>query len=241
MTERVDVRSPYYPYPKPQENYFDLSDTVSLPRKICDYLIDAPDGNYTPPDDNRYPRCRFWKYLYYDGAKPLSRALPSIREKMSVVFRPEEAENPPTQAGYRLFPQIFVKPSQTEAQTRVYCYMGRTVPLGDEFRVALSVMFRVWTHYTQEANVKTDAYSRVFAIEQALIEALHGVNMAGVGTFFFSKLIHPDCGSTVIYDGEANIGREITIGLETATTVPSGFGAPENQIAGNAAGTLRWG
>lgn len=237
----VDVRSPYYPYPKPQENYYDLSDAVSLPRRICDYLLDAPSGPYAPPDDNDYPRCRFWKYLYYDGARPLSKPLPTIEEKMSVVFRADAPEKPPTPAGYRLFPQIFVKPSQKEAQTRVYCYMGRTVPLNDEFRIALALVFRIWTHYTQDANTRTDAYSRVFAIEQALISALHGVNMTGIGTFFFSKMVHPDCGSTVMYDGEANIGRELTIGLETATTVPSGFGAPENQIAGNAAGTLRWG
>ena len=85
----VDLRNPYYPYVKAQENYYDLSGSVDLPRKITDYLIDAPVGDYTPVDDNAYPRCRLWKYLYYDGARPLENPLPTIQEKMSVVFNPD--------------------------------------------------------------------------------------------------------------------------------------------------------
>lgn len=240
MTERVDPRSPYYPYFKAQENYYDLSETVSLPRKICDYLIDAPQRDYTPPDDNRYPRCRFWKYLYYDGARPLNQSLPTIQQKMSVVFNPDAPQNPPTDKGYRLIPQIFVKQSQEAAQTRVNCYLGRTVPLNDEFKLAIAVTFRIWTHYTYELNTRTDEYSRAFGIEQALIEALHGVNMDGIGTFFFSKLVHPDCGSGVMYDGEANVGRELTIALEVATTIPAAPGDFVNRaISGNP--NIRWG
>ena len=238
----VDLISPYWPYVKAQENYYDLSDTVSLPRKIADYLIDAPRGDYVPPDDNRYPRCRLWKYLYYDGARPLSEPLPSIREKMSVVFNPDAPQNPATEKGYRLIPQIFKKQSEESARTSIYVYLGRTVPMDDEFRIALSVHFRIWTHYTQEANTKTDEYSRAFAIEQALIEAFHGVNMTGVGTFFFSKAKHADCGSGVIYDGETNVGRELVLALEVATTVPRGFGEAYNKPISTAnSSTLRWG
>lgn len=229
MIERVDTSSPYYPYFKAQENYYDLSDTVTLPRKICDYLIDAPVRNYVPRDDNTYPRCRFWKYLYYDGARPLENPLPTIQEKMSVVFNPDAPQNPPTDKGYRLIPQIFVKQSQEAAQTRINVYLGRTVPMDDELRIALSVHFRIWTHYTYEGNTRSDEYSRAFAIEQSLIEALHGVNMTGIGTFFFSKAKHPDCGSGVMYDGETNVGRELTIALEVATTVPHGFGDVRNR------------
>lgn len=236
----VDVRSPYWPYVKSQENYYDLSESVDLPRKIADYLIDGPQGDYVPIDDNAYPRCRLWKYLYYDGERPLSNPLPTIEQKMSVVFNPDNPQNPPTPKGYRLIPQIFVRQSQEMAQTRINVYMGRTVPMNEEMRIALAVTFRIWTHYTYEANTRTDEYSRAFAIEQALIECLHGVNMDGVGTFFFSKAVHPDCGSGVMYDGETNVGRELTIALQLATTVPKGFGETYNKpISKNS--TLVWG
>ena len=236
----VDIRSPYWPYVKAQENYYDLSESVDLPRKIVDYLIDAPQGEYVPTDDNTYPRCRLWKYLYYDGERPLANPLPTIQQKMSVVFNPNEPQNPPTAKGYRLIPQIFVRQSQEMAQTRINVYMGRTVPLNEEMRIALAVTFRIWTHYTYEANTRSDEYSRAFAIEQALIESFHGVNMDGIGTFFFSKMVHPDCGSGVMYDGETNVGRELTIALQVATTVPKGFGEVYNKpLAGNS--TLRWG
>lgn len=237
----VDLISPYWPYVKAQENYFDLSGSVDLPRKIADYLIDAPAGDYAPPDDNAYPRCRLWKYLYYDGARPLDNPLPTIQEKMSVVFNPDLPQNPPTDKGYRLIPQIFTRQSQETAQTRLYVYMGRTVPMSEEMRIALAVTFRIWTHYTYELNTRSDEYSRAFAIEQALIESLHGVNMDGIGTFFFSKSVHPDCGSGVMYDGETNVGRELTIALQIATTVPKGFGEMYNLPLGNADGNARWG
>lgn len=237
----VDIRNPYWPYVKAQESYFDLKDSVDLPRKITDYLIDAPRGEYQPIDDNAYPRCRLWKYLYYDGARPLDNPLPSIQEKMSVVFNPDMPQNPPTDKGYRLIPQIFTRQSQETAQTRLYVYMGRTVPMNEEMRIALAVTFRIWTHYTYELNTRSDEYSRAFAIEQALIEALHGVNMDGIGTFFFSKAVHPDCGSGVMYDGETNVGREVTIALQAATTIPSGFGDVRNKPIGNPSGTIVWG
>lgn len=218
----VDTKSQWYPYIKAQEAYYDLSNTADLPRRICDYLIDAPKGDYTPPDDNSYCRCRLWKYLFYDGAKPLNNPLPTITEKMSVLFDPEKPENPPTPKGYRLIPQMYVKQAQETAQTQIYVYMGRTVSSDSEFAISLGVSFFIWTHYTYELNTKSDEYSRCFAIEQALIQAFHGVNMEGVGTFHFSKFKHPDCGSRAIYDGEQNVGRELTIALEIATTAKKG-------------------
>lgn len=213
----TDTNSQWFPYRKVQGTYYDLKNTIDLPRRICDYLIDAPSKGYTPQDNNNFARCRMWKYLYYDGAKPLNNPMPTIQQKMSVVFDPEQPENPPTDKGYRLIPQIYVKQAQDDAQTRIYVYMGRTVPTTDEFAIALAVKFFIWTHYAYEANTKSDEYSRCFAIEQAIIEALHGVNMEGVGTFFFSRLKHPDCGSRDVFDGNTNVGRELTIALEVAT------------------------
>lgn len=224
MSNKPDITSPYYPYFKVQDAFIDLSDTVDLPRKICDYLLDAPKGNYKPIDDNKYPRCRLWKYLYFDTAKPLDKKLPTIKEKMSLLFNPAKPDEPPTDKGYRLIPQIYTKQSQTEAQSRIYVYMGRTVPSGDgEFKVAIAVKFLIFTHYTYELNTKTDEYSRCFAIEQALIEAFHGVNMAGVGTFSFSKRVHPECGSREMFDGNTNVGRELTLALEIATNAENGM------------------
>lgn len=241
MPFNVDVRSPYWPYVKVQESYYDLSDSVSLPRKIADYLIDAPQGDYIPPDDNSFPRCRLWKYLYHDDPRPLEQPLPTINEKMSVVFNPDDPQNPPTEKGYRLIPQIFTRQSQEKAQTRINVYMGRTVPMNEEMRIALAVTFRIWTHYTYELNTRSDEYSRAFAIEQCLIEALHGVNMDGIGTFFFSKMVHPDCGSGVMYDGETNVGRELTIALQVATVAPNDFGSFVNRPMANESGSIRWG
>lgn len=235
----IDKNSPWYPYQKVQEGYYDLSDTVSLPRKICDYLIDAPKDGYSPKDDNTYPRCRLWKYLFYDGAKPLLQNLPTIKEKMSVVFDPTRSETPPTKKGYRLIPQIYTKESQTDAQSRIYVYMGRTVPGREEQTVCLSVVFDIFTHYTYEANTKTDEYSRAFAMEQAIIEAFHGVNMAGIGTFYFSRARHADCGSNAMYDGETNVGRRLVLALETASGVYN-KDLWENQPFANQDGTVRY-
>ena len=208
----------YYPYGKVHGSYIDLSQLPGISKLICNYLLDAPTAEYTPPDDNAYPRCRFWKYLFYDGAAPLQEALPTIADKMSVLFDPRNPENPPTKRGYRLIPQIFIKPAQTDGQTQVYFYVGRTVPSNDEYKVCLAVNFVIWTHYQYEANTQTAVLSRISGIEQALIDALHGVNMTGVGTFFYSRSKHPDCGSQELYDGNTNIGRRVTLALELATT-----------------------
>lgn len=234
-----DTKSLWYPYHRIQSSYYDLSDSVDIPRKICDFLLDAPKADYMPPDDNRYPRCRFWKYLYYDGEHPLQNPLPSISEKMSVLFHPESPEQAPTEKGYRLIPQIFVKQAQNVAQTRLMVYMGRTLPSSDEMSMSLSVVFSLWTHYRYELNTKNDAYSRLFAIEQALIESFHGVNMAGVGTFFFSKAKHPDCGSRAVFDGNTNIGRELTLALEIASAKAPDFEDFTNMPFFSADGKIR--
>jgi hypothetical protein len=193
---------------------------------------------YAAPDNNTYPRCRLWKYLYHDGSKPLEKALPTIKEKMSVLFDPNKPEKPPTEKGYRLIPQAFVKQAQTDAQTRIQVFMGRTIPSNNEFTMSIAVTFYIWTHYTYELNTKADQYSRAFAIEQALVEAFHGVNMEGVGTFFFSKSKHPDCGSDVIFDGDTNVGRKLTMALEIATIAERDFAESSNMLTLSDGGML---
>lgn len=231
-TNRVSANSQWYPYTKVYEGFGDLSQTVNIPRKVMDYLLDMPDGYYTPQDNNEWARVRLWKYLYYDEAQPLSQPLPTPQEKMSVLFDPEEPTKPATDKGYRLFPEIYVKPSQTDAQTRIYTYMGRTIAT-DDFEVQLSVTFDIWTHYTSEPNTKTSAYSRVFAIEQALIEAFHGVPMAGVGSFYFNKAKHPDCGSQPMRDDNSNIGRHLVFGLSVKSETPNGDIAENEERIGD--------
>lgn len=239
MAAKVDIRSLYYPYIKSGEGFFNFRQFALFPRKICDYLIDAPDGVYTPQDNNKYPRARIWKYLLYDGARPLEQPLPTIQEKMAVVFNPEQPENPPTDKGYRLIPQAFIKPAQTEAQTRIHVYMGRTLAPHDDTKYIASVVFDVFTHYAYETNMKTDEYSRSGAITAALIEALNGVNMDGIGTFSMSKGVHPDAGTKPIYDSNTNIGQELTIGLIMPTLAENDFNSTDNMAILSADGKLR--
>lgn len=222
MEQKADPRSQWYPYNKIYQGYYDLSQTNIIPRKIMDYLLDMPNDEYVPVDDNSRARTLLWKYLYYDGADPESQPLPTPQQKMSVLFDPEAATTPLTDKGYRLIPQYYIKPAQTDGQTRIYTYMGRTIAETD-FKVQLSVVFDVWTHYTEEANSKINtAYSRVFTISQALMEALHGVNMAGVGTFYFNRSKHSDCVDMIIADKDSNIGRRLVLGLEVASEGSNG-------------------
>ena len=222
--------SQWYPYTKVQEGFFDLSDTDEIPRKIMDYLLDMPDGVYTPKDNNKYARTRMWKYLYYDGARPTDNPLPTPKQKKSVLFEPDMAEKPPTDKGYRLIPQLYIKPAQENAQTRIYCYMGRMIAESD-FRVQLSVVFDIWTHYIQESNTKlNEAYSRVGAISQAIMQAFHGVNMIGVGTFYFNRSKHPDCGENLLSDKDSNVGRQLILGIEIDSTTLNG-NEENNEVA----------
>lgn len=214
--------SKWYPYYKVQEGFSDSTELDPIPRKILDYLLDMPDGRgYTPKDDNSYPRCRFWKYLYYDGANPLSNPLPTPAQKKSVLFIPELAEKPPTGKGYRLIPQVYSKPAQENAQTRVYFYLGRGIAEND-FSEQFSLVFDILTHYEQESNTKAEAYSRSLAISAALKHAFHGVNMAGVGTFYFNRSKHPDCGEDYGDDRDSNIYRRLVLGIDLKSTTING-------------------
>ena len=219
---RVSANSQWYPYIKVYEGFYDLSQTVDIPRKIMDYLLDMPDGYYTPQDDKAKARTRLWKYLYYDESHPENQPLPAPQQKMSVLFDPDEPTKPPTDKGYRLIPQLFIKPSQTDAQNRIYVYMGRKIAT-DVFEVQLSAVFALWTHYAIGRKTKAaEAYSRVFAIEQAIIEAFHGVHMAGVGSFYFNRAKHSDCGSTTMTDRDSNVGRRLVLGLSVKSETPNG-------------------
>lgn len=216
----TDNFSQWYPYIKVHENYFNFKQYAEFPKLICDYLIDAPQDDYIPPDNNDYSRCRLWKYLYYDNENPLSYPLPTISQKMSVLFNPKRPTEPPSQKGYRLIPQEYIQQAQTNAQTRIYIYMGRTVASQNDTVFSSCLVFDIFTHYTYELNTKTNIYSRTGGIVAALIEALNGINITGIGTFSMSKRVHPDSGTVPIYDGDTNVGTKLTIGLEMTSFQP---------------------
>lgn len=235
----VDKNSQWFPYLKVQNNNFNFEQYALFPRMICDYLIDAPQGDYQPKDDNAYARCRLWKYLFYDEERPLSKTLPTIKDKMSVLFNPNNPTEPPTKKGYRLIPQTYIMQAQEESQTRIYVYLGRGIASQDDNTYSVSVIFDILTHYTLELNTKSDEYSRSGAIVAALMEALNGVNMTGVGTFSMAKRVHPDCGTKPIRDGKENVGTELIMGLEMATTVNKDFTDNANMSFYDSTGKIR--
>lgn len=241
MDVRSDITSPYYPYFKVRSGFGNFKQYAAFPRKICDYLIDAPDPGtgYEPIDGDEYPRSRLWKRIYYDGARPLSEPLPTIQQKMSVLFDPDRPTDPPTPKGYRLIPQEYIKQAQTEAQTRIYVYMGRLLASKNDSILAASVIFDVFTHYTYELNMKTDEYSRSGAIVADILDALDGVNITGIGTFSLSKALHPDCGDRPIFDGDTNVGHQLIIGLALDATTLVENDKFENLPPLNESGTIR--
>lgn len=211
----VDFNSPYYPYEKVIKGANSLSGAEYIPKKLLTYLLDLPDKHgYEPQDDNKRPRVRFIKYLFYDGENPLSEALPTAEQKLSLLFEPEHPDINTKELtkkhpkGYRLIWQRQIGESQLKAMTIVKCYISRTYS-DTPFQSCLGFHFDILTNNNFEANMKVDAYSRAFAIEQAIYEALNGVNIAGVGTVSFNRRDHADAGSEPLYDERTNVGRQL--------------------------------
>lgn len=221
MSLQVPFESPYYPYEKVQTGFNDFYGVEKIPYKIINYLMDLPDSNgYMPIDDNSRPRVRLMKYLWYDGANPLAHPLPTVEQKLSMLYN---GDNPVLNTdelkaahpkGYRIFPQVLWYQSQRDAQSTLKVYMDRTVAIND-FKAALGVTFEIMTNGHTDSNTRTDAYSRVYDMEQCILESLHGVNITGVGVMEFSRSAHGDAGSVSIYDTSGtNVGREIHMSLQ---------------------------
>lgn len=219
MAERTDFDSPYYPYRMVQTGFSSFLGWEDIPGKIVRYLLDLPDSfGYEPRDDNERPRVRLAKLLWNDGARPLSGPLPTAKEKLSMLFDAEhpvlntDEERAAHPKGYRLFAQNNIGQSQLEAETIIFCYLGREVPYND-FQSRVAVCFDIWCNTNLETNTKTEHYNRTAAIEQAIKQALNGVNITGVGTMQYSRSFHADCGSTPLYDAYTNTGRRLTMAL----------------------------
>lgn len=216
---RVDFNSPYYPYEKVTPGANTYKGIEDIPRKIIMYLLDLPDKyGYNPQDDNSRPRVRLAKYLWYDGVNPLGEKLPTTEEKLSMLFDPEHPvidRNELKEAhpkGYRIYPQEYWGQSQTDAQITLKIYMARTRP-NSFTRAELGVYFEIMANSNLETNPRASAYSRCYAIEQAILEALNGVNMAGVGMFNFHVYADADNGSRPVVDDGTNVGRLLHLSI----------------------------
>lgn len=217
MTAQISFDSKFYPYKKVQTGYNNMRGAEQIPYKVLWYLMDMPDSNgYEPKDDNDRPRVRLMKYLCCDGENPLNEPLPTPQEKLSVLFDPRnpapntELEKQEHSLGYRLYAQNNFGQSQLDAQTIIKCYIGRVVANSDLQQV-IALTFEIWTNVNYESNTRTTAYNRAYDIEQCIIEALHGVDMAGIGTVQFNQRVHGDCGSRAVYDEYTNTGRKLTM------------------------------
>lgn len=216
-----DFSSPTYPYTRDiQRNT--LRGAEEIPYQLLTYLLDMPDANgYRPVDDNARPRVRFAKYLWYDGARPLSEPLPTPEQKKSLIFDPDnpdlntDEDKAAHPKGYRLLWQRVRGQAMLEAKTQVKCYIGRIFE-NRPFITTIGVRFDVMTNVNFETNTRTDAYARSFDIEQCIWEALNGVNMTGIGAVSFARAAHPDNGSTFIYDDGQNFGRSLHCSIDWA-------------------------
>lgn len=213
-----DFNNPFYPFHKVIASNT-LNGAEQIPYKILLYLLDLPDAaGYQPVDDNARARVRLAKYLWYDGANPLSNTLPTPAEKRSMLFDPnnpdintdeEKAKHP---KGYRLYTQRVIGQSGIEAKSILKLYVGKIFE-ARKFVTTIGMCAEVWTNVNLEANTKTLAYDRTFDMEQCLHEALDGVDIAGVGTISFARQDHVSNGSDFIYDEGQNVGRSVNFSL----------------------------
>lgn len=209
--------SPTYPYERLQQ-YNRMNGAEEIPRQVINYLMDMPLPGYQPQDGAAYPRSHLMKYLYYDEAYPLEQPLPTPAQKLSLVFDPMQPTQPPdANKGYRIFPQQYVAQAQVLAATTLYVHMGTSVAMAVN-RTELSIVFEIMTNVNYESNAGNVA-SRTWAMECAVLDALNGVNLNGIGTFYFDRKQHPNCGSWDISDRGTNVGRQIVMGL---TWCPNG-------------------
>jgi len=225
---KVSFNSPYYPFEKNTSGSFNsLKGAEEIPYHLLMYLLDLPDKNgYEPVDDNERPRVRLMKYLYYDEPNPLAMPLPTPEQKLSLVYNggnsaldsEEDKKNHPK--GYRIWGQIYTEPSELNARALLKCYMAREIPRND-YKTVLGVNFDLTLNYALDNITRTKAYSRMYAMHQCIVEALHGVNMAGIGTIHYNKTVHGDCGYTLYHSEGTQIYSDTFLAIEwQETTTP---------------------
>jgi hypothetical protein len=204
--------NPYFPYQKVAD-YTTIPDAETLLKKIVDYLLDFPMKGYMPPSDTSTPRSRLSRLLYYDVTHPLDQPLPTPAQKISMVFDPESPDVPPDKdKGYRVYPMIYPIQAESMGRTSLKIFMGYAKPVSP-MRVEQSVMFEVLSNTALEGNQATTSLSRTYQICVEILRALNGVNMEGVGGFYFDRRQLTDCGLEPIADKSQNVGYRLTMGL----------------------------
>lgn len=212
--------SPTYPYRRVY-NFFQFEDADQIPFKVLHYLMDLPSAGYTPPDDNDYPRTRLKKYLYWDDPRPLEKPLPTPEQIRQIYFDPGKPDNPPDkEKGFRIFPQSLVTQAQIQGKTILRCYAGPVYPYSANrmasFEAQMTVCFEILSNTSYEANTGTSALSRTFAMSCAIVDALNGVNIDGIGSFYFDRTQNTYCGITPIGDESTNVGYRLYLGVTLA-------------------------
>ncbi len=201
----------YEPYQR-LVGYVTLPNAEETLRKVVYYLLDMPTATHTPFTDNRCPRVRIAKYIYNDLPRPLDSEVPTTEQKLSIIFNPANPANPPTDKGFRVFPQIASTEAQEDAQTRLYAFMGFVDPT-NSYTSDISIVFRILCNTSYDTNTKDGALSRSWGIAQAIVEALSGVNIDGVGPFYFDRRRNSECSIRYITDDQHNVGYQVVIGL----------------------------
>lgn len=222
MPNDVTIYSPY----EKIYNYWGEENIVNVPSQIRDYLLLLPCKECPNPiTTNDNPRARFLKYLYYDDPNPLSNDIPSVQERLSIVFDPLKPDKPANpQKGYRLFCQSSVAQANIIGQTILRIVMGQMVST-NPYSVTQSINFQILSNYSLEANTRSTALLRTFSMEQAIIQALNGVNMNGIGTFMVARsgLSYENRGSITtgskpITDDQELVGRLLVMQFENRVT-----------------------
>ena len=199
-----DAASPYYPYRKVVAGNT-MAGAEQLPYLLTRYIMDLPLPGYTPPSDNRFPRARLKKLLFWDGPLPLEQPLPTTQQMKSIQFDPlHPGTEPDPQRGYRIFSQELVRQAQAVPQSLIRCYLGglSRYQLKNEFVWRQQVIWTVMVNYDLEANTGMTANSRSYAIAQAIIEATEGVNFGGIGSLITRQMTKFD-------DERTNTGYKI--------------------------------
>ena len=217
---RPSFDSDTYPYERVNPGANRFAGAEEIPLKIIRYLLDLPDAyGYQPVDDNDRPRVQLAKYLWYDGAKPLTNPLPTPQQKLSMLFDGDEPDaNTDDQKakhpkGYRIFPQVYWSQSELDAKVVLKCYIGRELPISDS-HTKIGLVFEILVNANQESTTRTNAYSRAYAIETAIKAALNGVNIAGVGAIRYARPAHIDNASSPLHDNGTHVGRILYMSID---------------------------
>lgn len=213
---KPDIHSPYYPFYKVVSGNT-MAGAEELPYILTKYLMDLPEPGYTPPEDNRYPRARLKKLMYWDGALPLEQPLPTTEQMKSIQFDASHpGSEPDPERGYRIFSQELVRQAQTGAQTVLRIYLGNLdrVSTGHGFVFRQTVIYTIMCNYALEGNMKTTAASRAYQIAQAILEATEGVNFGGVGGMMTLRMTKFD-------DERVNTGYKIYQQVDWAAGTPN--------------------